>query len=180
MIVRFASVHQSLSEASLMTEGRFVSQASDLLSLFFDGRLIDLCQHGTRFFGVAIATSMIDKMHQAVDLLRNRRRMNMKSAISLAAIVMASILSGSADAHSIRVECKKLNADNVVCRSLFSDGEVARNMLVQLIDENDRVVASGRTDTEGKYAFKAPTAEYNVVVEANKGHVASMSSEDIW
>jgi hypothetical protein len=123
---------------------------------------------------------MIDKMHQPVDLSRNRRRINMKSAISLGAIVMALTLSGAADAHSIRVECKKLNADNIVCRSLFSDGEVARNMLVQLIDENDRVVASGRTDTEGKYAFKAPGAEYNVVVEANKGDVASMSSEDIW
>jgi predicted naringenin-chalcone synthase len=123
---------------------------------------------------------MINKMHQAVDLPRNSRRMNMKSAIGLAAIAMALILSASAEAHSLRVECEKLNDDNVVCRSLFSDGEVARNMLVQLIDENDRVVASGRTDTEGKYAFKAPGAEYNVVVEANKGHVASMSSEDIW
>jgi len=29
------------------------------------------------------------------------------------------------------------------------------------------------------YAFKALAAEYNVVVEANKGHVASMSSE-VW
>jgi len=104
----------------------------------------------------------------------------MKSAISLAAVAIALTIAGSADAHSLRVECKKLDADNVVCRSIFSDGEVARNMLVQLIDENDRVVASGRTDTEGKYAFKAPGAEYNVVVEANKGHVASMSSEDIW
>ena len=104
----------------------------------------------------------------------------MKSAISLGALAVALTLSASADAHSIRVECKKLNDDNVVCRSLFTDGEVGRNMLVQLIDENDRVVASGRTDTEGKYAFKAPSAEYNVVVEANKGHIASMSSEDIW
>jgi hypothetical protein len=104
----------------------------------------------------------------------------MKSAISLTALAVALTLSAAAQAHSLRVECKKLNADNVVCRSLFTDGEVARNMLVQLIDENDRVVASGRTDTEGKYAFKAPGAEYNVVVEANKGHVASMSSEDIW
>jgi hypothetical protein len=66
---------------------------------------------------------------------------------------MVLTLSASADAHSLRVECKKLDADNVVGRSLFLDGEVARNMLVQLIDENDRVVASGRTDTEGKYAL---------------------------
>jgi hypothetical protein len=104
----------------------------------------------------------------------------MKFAISLPAILIALTLSGFADAHSLRIQCKKLDADNVLCRGLFTDGEVARNMPVQLIDEEDRVLASGRTDTQGIYAFKAPTAEYNVVVEANKGHIASISSEDIW
>ena len=104
----------------------------------------------------------------------------MKLVIGLSALVIASTLSGSADAHSLRVQCKKLDADNVVCRSIFTDGEVARNMPIQLVDEDDRVLASGRTDTQGTYAFRVPTVEYNVVVEANKGHVASMSSEDIW
>lgn len=104
----------------------------------------------------------------------------MKIAIGLAAIVIAVNVPGFAEAHSLRLQCKKLTADNVVCRSLFTDGEVARSMSVQLIDENDHILASGRTDAQGGYAFKAPTAEYNVVVEANKGHIASMSSEDIW
>jgi hypothetical protein len=104
----------------------------------------------------------------------------MKSAISLAATLIALSFS-HANAHSLRIQCKKLNADNVTCRFLFTDGEVARNIPVQLIDEDsDKVLTSGRTDMQGMYAFKAPAAEYNVVVEANKGHVASMSSEDIW
>ena len=104
----------------------------------------------------------------------------MKFAISLPTIVIALTLSSLADAHTLRVQCKRLDADNVVCRSLFTDGEVARNMPVQLIDEDDKVLASGRTDAQGTYAFRAPSAEYNVVVEANRGHVASISSEDIW
>ncbi len=104
----------------------------------------------------------------------------MKFAVSLPTIVIALTLSGLADAHTLRVECKRLDGDNVVCRSLFTDGEVARNMPVQLIDEDDKVLASGRTDAQGTYAFRAPTAEYNVVVEANRGHIASISSEDIW
>jgi len=105
----------------------------------------------------------------------------MKFAISVPAVaIVLTTLSGSAGAHTLRVECKKLDADSVVCRALFTDGDVARNLPFQLIDEDDRVLASGRTDTQGKYAFKAPAAEYNVVVEANKGHVASLSSEDIW
>jgi hypothetical protein len=104
----------------------------------------------------------------------------MKFAIGSAVVVFAWMLAGAADAHSLRVQCKKLGGDNVVCRSLFTDGEVARNMAVQLVDENDRVLASGRTDAQGAYAFKAPMDEYNIVVEANKGHIVSMSSEDIW
>jgi hypothetical protein len=109
------------------------------------------------------------------------QRMKTKSAASLLAVLIALSLSSAANAHSLRVQCKKLDTDNVVCRFLFTDGEVARNTPVQLVDEDsDRVLANGRTDIQGMYAFKAPAAEYNVVIEANKGHVASMSSEDIW
>ena len=96
----------------------------------------------------------------------------------LAAVVTLSI--SAADAHTLRVECKKMTADNVVCRGLFSDGEVARAMTVQLIDDNDKLLGTGKTDVEGKYAFKAPGPEYNVVIQASKGEVASISSEDIW
>src|SRR5215471_11821077 len=99
--------------------------------------------------------------------------MEMKSAVSLATILIALSLSSSANAHSLRVQCKKLNADNIVCRVLFTDGEVARNIPAQLIaEDNDRVLASGRTDMQGMYSFKAPAAEYNIVIEANKSHVA--------
>ena len=105
----------------------------------------------------------------------------MKTVVSLLATMAALSLSSSANAHSLRVQCKKLNADNIVCRVLFTDGEVARNIPVQLIaEDNDRVLASGRTDMQGMYSFKAPAAEYNIVIEANKSHIASMSSEDIW
>jgi hypothetical protein len=105
----------------------------------------------------------------------------MKSAVSLPAVLIALFLSSSADAHSLRIQCKKLDADNVACRFLFTNGGVARNIPVELIDEDsDKVLVSARTDTQGIYTFKAPGAEYNIVIEANKGHVASMSSEDIW
>jgi hypothetical protein len=105
----------------------------------------------------------------------------MKSAVSVAAILLALSLSSVGNASSLRIQCKKLTDDNVVCRFLFTDGQVARGMSVQLIDENsDKVLVSGRTDAQGIYAFKPPALEYNVVIEANKGHVASMSSEDIW
>ena len=47
-------------------------------------------------------------------------------------------------------------------------------------EDSDKVLVSGRIDAQGMYGFKPPALEYNVVVKANEGHVASMSSEDIW
>jgi hypothetical protein len=54
-------------------------------------------------------------------------------------------------------------------------------MTIQLIDEEtEKVIATGKTDVEGKYGFKAPGAVYSVVIQASKAEVASLSSEDIW
>jgi hypothetical protein len=105
----------------------------------------------------------------------------MKGRVNLAAALIILCLPGLANASSLRIQCKKLSADNIVCRFLFTDGQMARDMPVQLVDEDtDKVLISGRTDPQGMYVFKPPAAEYNVVIEANKGHVASISSEDIW
>jgi len=105
----------------------------------------------------------------------------MKKALGLVAGIAALISYSTADAHTLRVECKKTSASDVVCRGLFSDGEVARAMTIQLIDEDtDKVLATGKTDVEGKYSFKAPKQEYSVVIQASKAEVASISAEDIW
>ena len=99
---------------------------------------------------------------------------------TLLGVVAAIAVAGAADAHTLRLQCKKLNADDVMCRALFSDGEVGRGMTLQLMDEQDKILRTAKTDIKGEYAFKAPGPEYNVVVAASKSEVASMSSEDIW
>jgi len=104
----------------------------------------------------------------------------MKRSLCVLAGAAILVLSGAADAHSLRLECKKITDENVVCRTIATDGEVLRDVTVQLLDESDKPLASGKTDVKGQYTFKVPNAEYNVVVQANKSHVASMSSEDIW
>jgi hypothetical protein len=104
----------------------------------------------------------------------------MRKAIGPLIVVAVMTISGVADAHTLRIDCKKTSGENVVCRALFSDGEVARGMPVQLIDDQEKLLATGKTDVQGKYAFKAPGPEYNVVVQASKGEIASMSAEDIW
>ena len=80
----------------------------------------------------------------------------MKS-VSVAGVLLGFSLSSVANASSLRIQCKKLSDDNVVCRVLFTDGQVARGMPVQLVDENsDKVLVNGRTDVQGMYAFNPP------------------------
>jgi hypothetical protein len=67
------------------------------------------------------------------------------------------------------------------CRTIASDGEVARDVEILLIEDKDyTVLASAKTDAAGTYTFKAPAAEYHVVALGDKAHVASLSSVDIW
>jgi hypothetical protein len=86
-----------------------------------------------------------------------------------------------AHAHSLRLECKKITNQDVVCRTITSDGELARDVEIQLLATNDyRVLATGKTDAGGMYAFKIPEVGYHIVATGDKAHVASLSSVDIW
>jgi len=90
-------------------------------------------------------------------------------------------LSTAAQAHSLRIECKKVTNDDVVCRALTSDGELARDVEIQLLATSDyKVLATGKTDSGGMYTFKAPAGGYHIVATGDKAHVASLSSVDIW
>ena len=100
--------------------------------------------------------------------------------IGLAVSAVALGLCTAAYAHTLRIECKKMTGDTVVCRGLFSDGELARRLPVIIIDDEERVLSSGMTDVKGEYTFTAPGPEYNVVIEGDRAHTAGMSSLDIW
>lgn len=104
----------------------------------------------------------------------------MKRLLGLLAGAGVFASCGGADAHTLHLDCKKISQVNVICRTVTTDGEVLRDVTVQLLDENDKLIGTGKTDAKGQYAFKAPSAEYNVIVEANRSHIASLSSEDIW
>jgi hypothetical protein len=104
----------------------------------------------------------------------------MNKLIGLFAAAATLLLAGGANAHSLQLGCHKTAADTVVCRTVASDGEVLRGVTVQIVDEANKVMSTGKTDAQGQYTFKAPAGEYNVVVEADKSHVGSVSGEDIW
>jgi hypothetical protein len=68
-----------------------------------------------------------------------------------------------------------------VCRAITSDGELARDIEIQLLATGDyRVLATGKTNAAGEYAFKIPDVGYHIVATGDKAHVTSMASVDIW
>ena len=98
-------------------------------------------------------------------------------------IMLAAVLglSTGADAHTLRLQCKKITTQDVVCRAITTDGELARDIEIQLLATTDyRVLATGKTDAAGMYAFKVPEVSYHIVATGDKAHVANLASVDIW
>jgi hypothetical protein len=98
-------------------------------------------------------------------------------------MAIAGVLAWStvADAHSLLLQCKKITNEGAVCRTITTDGELARDVEIQLLATKDyKVLATGKTDAAGMYAFKIPDVEYHVVATGDKAHVANRASVDIW
>jgi len=99
----------------------------------------------------------------------------------ITAALLAAVTSTAAHAHSLRLQCKKITNDEVVCRTITTDGELARDVEIQLLATKDyRVLGTGKTDAGGTYSFKLPGVEYHVVATGDKAHIANLASSDIW
>lgn len=101
----------------------------------------------------------------------------------LGLIAAAAVLGMAtvANAHSLRLECKKITSQDVVCRAITTDGELARDIEIQLLATGDyKLLATGKTNAAGEYAFKVPDVGYHIVATGDKAHVTNMASVDIW
>jgi hypothetical protein len=102
---------------------------------------------------------------------------------SFALIATSTVLAWStvASAHSLLLQCKKITTQDVVCRAMTSDGEMARDVQIQLLATGDyRVLTTGKTDAGGLYTFKQPETGYHIVATGDKAHIANLASVDIW
>jgi hypothetical protein len=105
----------------------------------------------------------------------------MYRALGLIATAAVLALSTVAEAHTLRLECKRITTEDIVCRAITSDGELARDVEIQLLASKDyAVLATGKTDAGGMYAFKAPAVGFHIIALGDKAHVTSLSGVDIW
>ena len=105
----------------------------------------------------------------------------MYKTFGLVATAAVFALSTVAEAHTLRLQCKRITGEEIVCRTITSDGELARDVELQLLaSKNYAVLATAKTGAAGTYTFKVPAVEFHVVALGDKAHVASLSGIDIW
>jgi hypothetical protein len=110
------------------------------------GRLpIDFCQSGSGLQSAGLGG--VGKVQRLVEEQAVMRSYGLTFAVFAIGIATASI----AQAHSLRLECKKITNQDVVCRAITSDGELARDIDIQLLATGDyRVLATGKTNAAGE------------------------------
>ncbi len=101
----------------------------------------------------------------------------------VSALIATAVLGCStvANGHTLLLQCKKVATQDVMCRAITSDGEMARDVEIQVLATGDyKVLETGKTDAGGLYTFKVPDVGYHLVASGDKAHVTNLSSVDIW
>lgn len=92
-------------------------------------------------------------------------------ALALAFPALAGSMS-PALAHRLKVFATVVGA-GIEGKAYFVGGGPAENVSTTLRDRNEKIVAEGQTDTEGRFALVAPVkTDLTVVVDAKDGHIA--------
>lgn len=92
--------------------------------------------------------------------------MRLRFWLTLLVVTLAPACVG---AHGIDLKWKQIN-DRVMVEAFFDDDTPARDARVTIVDEEKNVVASAKTDAQGKCSLRAPIGRYRIVVDAGGGH----------
>jgi hypothetical protein len=82
-------------------------------------------------------------------------------------------------AHTPYMACFDNGDGTITCNGEFSDGSSAAGVAVRVVDENDKILLSGRMDDDGEYTFGKPAGVFTVVFDAGPGHLVRERSDSI-
>ena len=104
-------------------------------------------------------------------------RRNARRACAISAALM--VAAATAKAHSPIFDCFNEPDGKVTCEGGFSDGASAAGIPVRVVDQNEKVLISGKIDSEGRFTFERPAGEFLVIFDAGQGHSVTLFSSDI-
>jgi hypothetical protein len=92
----------------------------------------------------------------------------MRPRLALAFLLL--VCPARAHAHALGTDCR-LAGERVEVEAYYEDDTPARQARVRVVDAHQALVAEGRTDEAGKWAFPRPApGRYEVVVDAGASH----------
>src|SRR5262245_21669573 len=92
---------------------------------------------------------------------------------NLLVILLALFFTAVVHAHALGARWR-IDRDRVVVEAYFSTKEPAQDAAVK-VREGEKVIAEGRTDSQGRWSFPVPLAgRYEIVVDAGLGHLTEI------
>jgi hypothetical protein len=90
----------------------------------------------------------------------------------LLGLALMMLSPASAFAHAVGMTCTNRGA-KIEVEAYFDDDSPAIRATVQVVDAQEKTVANGQTDSDGKWSFKTPApGTYEVRLDAGAGHRA--------
>ncbi len=87
-------------------------------------------------------------------------------------LVVCLLTASSAWGHKVHVFAW-VEKDTVYTESYFSDGNKVVNAQIQVFDNHEKLIMSGKSDNKGMFTFKLPECtNLRIVLNASEGHNA--------
>ncbi len=92
--------------------------------------------------------------------------------VAIVAVVLVTACPGRVFAHAVGVSCM-IRGDKVEVEAYYDDDSPAISAVVQVLDAQEQIVATGITDEKGQWFFARPApGTYVVKLDAGAGHRA--------
>lgn len=102
----------------------------------------------------------------------------MKRAL-LASVLFAAAAVTPASAHAPLLDCYVDEDDAITCEAGYSDGASAANQVIQVRDEDERLLFEDHFGEDGTFHFPRPdTGEFHVTFVGDAAHSADIYSSD--
>jgi hypothetical protein len=82
-------------------------------------------------------------------------------------------------AHSPVFDCFREGESSIICEGGFSDGASATGVAVRVLDSSEKLLLSGKIDSDGRFSFVKPAGDFHIVFDAGAGHSITVFSNDI-
>lgn len=104
--------------------------------------------------------------------------MKHRYGIAACAALWLGLAAQLAHAHVPICRCH-LEGTQVVCKGGYDDDSLAIDVPIHVIDAQERVLASGKTDSRAQFTFELPEGDFYILMDSGVGHTAEVDRADI-